>query len=75
MYTETTIKRNPNVVPKFEVGETVRIEGKGIKFQGNVIAVTESLVVVKNKNGYKESFKFTEFFCGDVKLTARKNKS
>jgi hypothetical protein len=73
------IASKPNMVPKFTVGQTIRIERdserKGMKFQGRVIAVTNHFITIKNKLGIKESFTFNDFRCGYVKLAALKIKN
>lgn len=60
----------PKAVPKFELGTTISIESqserKGVRFTGKVVAITNHLVTLKNKNGSPESFKFNDFKCGYI---------
>jgi hypothetical protein len=58
-------------VPKFEIGQVVKIDGKGIKFEGTVIAVTSHFITVRSKDGIKESFNLNDFYCNRIKASTR----
>lgn len=70
-------KYNPDAVPTFFQGQTVRIgrkanddrKRKGRElFSGKVISVNSHHVTVKNKDGQKECFLYTDFITGDIEL-------
>jgi hypothetical protein len=74
----TIQKLDSKGIPIFNINDKVAInKGKSTEdkrkrssdiFRGRVVAVTDRLVTVKSKNGYKESFSFVDFLTGVVRL-------
>ena len=77
---ENTMKTyNPKAIPQIEMNQKVKIS-KGKKnvdnrktqpeniFKGKVMSINSRHFTVINALGIKESFKYSDFICGDISL-------
>lgn len=67
---------NPKPIPVFKMNQKVAIElqkqhgndREDSIFRGEVISITERLIVVQKKSGIRESFSLKDFYTGHARL-------